>query len=81
MDIFKLVDDHWDHVRSVQTVGIKNIVEMSVNFSDIGAKPKDEIHFIVTIEKGAQELERWPRGGSINLNAPEADYEDKQWSV
>jgi alpha-amylase/alpha-mannosidase (GH57 family) len=81
MDIFKLVDDHWDHVKSVQTVGINNIVEMSVNFSDIGAKPKDEIHFIVTIEKDSQELERWPRGGSINLNVPEADYEEKQWSV
>jgi len=56
-------------------------VELGVPFSEIGASVNDEVQFITVIEKDHQELERWPRGGSINIRVPDVDYEEKQWSV
>jgi len=81
LDIYELLDDHWDFLKTIDTVGIKHIVEISVPFSEIKAGTNDEIQFIITIEKDHQELERWPRGGSINFCVPAHDYEEKQWSV
>jgi alpha-amylase/alpha-mannosidase (GH57 family) len=81
LDICELADDHWNYVKSIDSVGIKHIVEISVPFSDINAGKDDEIQFIVSIEKDGQELERWPRGGSISFRVPSHDYEERQWSV
>jgi hypothetical protein len=81
LDIYELVDDHWSFVKTIESVGIKRIVEAAVPFADIKAVPNDEIQFVVAVEKNRHELERWPRGGSINFAVPTPDYEEKQWSV
>ena len=81
LDLFKPVDEHWELVKSTGGVGIKHIVELAVPFADIGASSNDEIQLVITIEKGSQELERWPRGGSISFCVPTADYLEKQWTV
>jgi myo-inositol-1-phosphate synthase len=81
LDIHELADDHWNYVKSIDTVGIKRIIEISVPFSEISAGMDDEIQFIVSIEKDGQELERWPRGGSISFRVPSHDYEQRQWSI
>ena len=81
LDISKLDDDRWSFVKTIDSVGVGRIVEMGIPFSDIGASVNDEVRFITVIEKDHQELERWPRGGSINIRVPAADYEEKQWSV
>ncbi len=81
LDIFKLEDDHWSFMKTIESVGINRIVEVAVPFSEIAAGPNDEIQFVTAVEKDHQELERWPRGGSINFSVPAHDYEEKQWSV
>ncbi|MFH1709995.1 MAG: glycoside hydrolase family 57 protein [bacterium] len=81
LDIHELQDDHWKYLKTVDTIGIKYIVEVSVPFSEIKAVCDDDVQFVVTIDKGGQELERWPRGGSINFRVPPTDYEERQWSV
>ena len=80
-NISKLEDDHWRFIKSIDTLGIKSIVEASVPFSDIEVKSLDEVQFAVFIEKDSQELERWPRSGSINFITPSPDFVEKQWSV
>lgn len=81
LDIYELTDDHWSFIKTIETVAVKHIVEAAVPFSEIKAGPGDEVQFVIAVEKGGNELERWPRGGSINFLVPTADYEEKQWSV
>jgi alpha-amylase/alpha-mannosidase (GH57 family) len=81
LDIYKLEGDHWGFIKTIDSVGVKRIVEMGVPFSEIGACANDEVQFVTAVEKDDQELERWPRGGSINFSVPGSDYEEKQWSV
>jgi alpha-amylase/alpha-mannosidase (GH57 family) len=81
LEISKLVDDRWSSVKTIESVGVKRIVEMAIPFSEIGAVSNDEIQFVTAVEKDHQELERWPRGGSINFSVPAHDYEERQWSV
>ncbi len=81
LEVFRLEDDHWNFVKSLDSVGAKYVLEMGVPFAEIEAAPNDGIQFVAAVEKDNQELERWPRGGSINFAVPAADYEEKQWSV
>ncbi len=81
LEIYKGVNEAWELCKTVDTVGIKHIVEMSVKFADIEAKAKDDIQLVAIVDKDSQELERWPRGGSINFAVPTADYLAEQWTV
>ena len=81
LDIFKLENERWSFVKTIDSVGVGRVVEMGIPFSEIGASVNDEVQFIIVVEKDHQELERWPRGGSINVRVPDVDYEEKQWSV
>ncbi len=81
LEICKLDGDRWNIVKTVDSVGVGQIVEMGVPFSEIGAAVNDNVQFVVVIEKDGQELERWPRGGSISIRVPGPDYEEMQWSV
>jgi len=81
LSIYRLEGEEWVFVRSADTVAMKTIFEASVPFEEIGAKVADEIQFVVIIERDSQELERWPRGGSITFKVPEHDFADKQWSA
>ena len=81
LNIYRLDDDHWTFVKSLDTLGIGSIVEVSIPFAEIGATQCDEVQFTVMIDKDSQELERWPRSGSISFKVPSPDYEEMQWSV
>jgi alpha-amylase/alpha-mannosidase (GH57 family) len=81
IEIFKSVNEQWVSGKNTGSVGVGKIVEMSVSYEDVEVKPGDEIQMIVSVEKETQELERWPRGGSINFKAPDKDYLEKRWTI
>ena len=81
LKISKMQDDHLELIKSVDTVAIKSVVEMSIPYEDIGVVSGDEVQFIVIIEKGGNELERWPRSGSINFSCPTPDFMERQWTI
>jgi alpha-amylase/alpha-mannosidase (GH57 family) len=79
--LYKPKDDSWEEYKTLDSVGIKTIVEMSVPFADIDVSANDQVSFIATVSRDNMELERWPRGGTINFQAPATDYVERQWSV
>ena len=63
------------------SIAAHDIVEMSIPFDSIEAKPKDEVNFFVTVRRGDVELEKWPYRGYISLNVPTEDFEAIMWHV
>jgi len=81
LDLYEPRRDGWQLMKTLDSVAIKDIVELSVPFADIGAKAGDEVQFMVVVSRDSQELERWPRGKGVAFNVPAADFLERQWSV
>jgi alpha-amylase/alpha-mannosidase (GH57 family) len=65
--------------REVGKVGVHEILELYVHFSDLELEPGDEAKLIVTAERELLELERWPREGYIRFHVPGPDFEVAHW--
>ncbi len=60
---------------------VKEIAEIAVPFSAVGALPGDELTFSLEIRADGLVQERWPRKGDIVLRVPDEDFERKHWLV
>jgi alpha-amylase/alpha-mannosidase (GH57 family) len=80
--LFKLNEkQEWALMKSLDSFGLRRIIELGIPFSDLEAKPGQKIEFMVVVYKSGQELERWPRGGGIVVTAPTETYEEEQWFI
>lgn len=78
---FYKMDNHWVFDREMRSFGIARIIELGIPFSYLEAKPNDAVEFVVVVYKDGQEVERWPKGGGINVSVPTDTYEQEQWTV
>lgn len=62
-------------------VAINNILEVGIPFKTLNVSPGDALHFFVEITRDKNSLDRAPSEGSIELDVPAADYEQRQWHV
>ena len=67
--------------KELKTFAVGRIIEMAIPFPDLGVEAGQKVEFAVVIYKGGQELERWPKDGSITVTAPTVDFELENWSV
>ncbi|MFA5094506.1 MAG: glycoside hydrolase family 57 protein [Candidatus Omnitrophota bacterium] len=74
-------DDSWAAVKNCGTAAFDRILEIGINFSDIGASAGETINLLATIESSGAMIERCPEFGSIQITLPSADYESQQWNV
>jgi alpha-amylase/alpha-mannosidase (GH57 family) len=74
-------NQEWQYIKNLASFGVGRIIEMGISFADLEVKPGQTIDFTIVVCKDGQELERWPRGGSISVTAPTEAYEYEQWSV
>ncbi|MCL2389661.1 MAG: hypothetical protein FWC85_04690, partial [Elusimicrobia bacterium] len=57
-------------------------VEIAIDLDKIGFKGDyKNLEFVITVDKNAIELERWPYQSSIVLPKPTADYDLRSWTV
>lgn len=55
------------------------VVELALPFSTLGVNSKEHVEFVVVVEKGGLELERWPEGSSVNFEVPTEDFLVERW--
>ena len=63
------------------SIGQETIIELSVPFSEISCRPKERLDFLLRVQKGDMEIERYPRSGYLSLIVPDRDYEQAVWQV
>jgi len=54
-------------------------LEIGIPFEDIGAGAKEAIRLILSIERGENEIEKWPLQGYLLITAPDEGYEARFW--
>jgi alpha-amylase/alpha-mannosidase (GH57 family) len=67
--------------RVLFSIGQGAIIELSVPFRDISCRPKEKLDFVLRVQKGDLEIERYPRSGYLSLIVPDRDYEQAVWQV
>jgi len=67
--------------QKLSSIAAHDIIEMAIPFELIGARPKDEVNFFVTIRRGDIELEKWPYRGYLSFTVPTEDFESIMWHV
>lgn len=72
---------NWEKTRELAALGVGRIIEMGIDFSDLGIKEHDEIQMTVSVKRYDNELECWPKGGIIAFKAPDEDFESANWFV
>jgi hypothetical protein len=63
------------------SIGQEAIIELSVPFREISCRPKERLDFLLRVQKGDMEIERYPRSGYLSLIVPDRDYEQAVWQV
>lgn len=74
-------NDRRSRVADINSVAANEIIELAVPFELLGARPNDEIHFFVTVERNGSEVEKWPYRGYILITVPTEDFEAMMWKV
>ncbi len=67
--------------KDLSSVGVGRVIELGVDFPDLGIKERDEIQMTVAVKRSGKELESWPKGGVIAFKAPDEDFESSNWLV
>ena len=62
-------------------VAVKQILEMTVPFADLGLKPDDSIHLFIEVVADGQSVDRAPREGALEMRVPGPDYEKIMWQA
>lgn len=79
--LFEGENDNRKKISEINSVAANEIIELAVPFEMLGVKPKDEIHFFVTVERAGSEVEKWPYRGYILITVPTEDFEAMMWKV
>ncbi len=78
-ELFEKTGDDWKPIKKITDIEIRDIFEIGVPFSDLGAKEKDELNLFISVLKNGEEIERCPWRGYISLNVPTAEFEAMLW--
>lgn len=62
-------------------VGFLNILEMAIPFNEIGARPGDEVRFFINMQRGAVDIEKWPKRGYFSFIVPSEEFEGIMWQA
>ena len=68
-------------IAPINSIAANDVIELAIPFGDLGAKPNDELHFFVTVERRGSEVEKWPYRGFIQIRVPTEDFEATMWQV
>ncbi len=60
---------------------VKDIIEVGVPFADLKVAAGDAMHFFVEVTRERYSLDLAPSEGSIELDVPTADFEQRHWQV
>lgn len=74
-------DGKWNWVQNIESVAVKDIIEIAVPFRLIRVLPNEEVHFIVSVLRGDEEIERWPKRGYLSFDVPTEEFEAIRWCV
>ena len=69
------------HTAPINSIAANHVIEMAIPFEGLCAKPNDELHFFVTVERRGSEVEKWPYRGFIQITVPTEDFEATMWQV
>ncbi len=78
--LYRKGNGDWSIYKTIKDVACLDILEMAVPFKDIDAAQKDEVSFFVSLQKGGEEVERWPWRGYISLTVPSPEFEATMWT-
>jgi len=76
---YRMSEKEWQFIQDIETVAIKDILEIAVPFALLGAREGDEIAMFLSILKDGEEFERWPWRGYLSLETPGAKFEAMLW--
>lgn len=71
----------WELIKEIKEIAYKKILEMAVDFQDLGLKPGEEFKLAFFVEENGLTLERQPETGPIKLICPTVDYEAYNWTA
>lgn len=57
------------------------IIEFAISFRELGFRPREKVEFILRVQKGDLEVERYPGSGYLSLVVPDQDFELCMWQV
>jgi hypothetical protein len=72
---------HARRPRNFTSIRSDRIVELSIPFAELRLHPKEKVNFCIRVEKGDQEVERYPRSGFLTVVVPDRDFENNFWQV
>ncbi len=72
---------NWAKLKNMDSVSVGRVIELGVDFADLGIKERDEIQMTVSVKRHDKELEYWPKGGVISFKAPDEEFESANWLV
>jgi alpha-amylase/alpha-mannosidase (GH57 family) len=78
-ELFEKTGNDWKPVKKITDIEVRDIFEIGLLFSDLGAKEKDELNMFISVIKNGEEIERCPWRGYISLNVPTAEFEAMLW--
>jgi len=78
-ELFEKTGDDWKPIKKITDIEIRDIFEIGVSFSDLGAKEKDELNLFIAVLINGEEMERCPWRGYISLNVPTTEFEAMLW--
>lgn len=82
LSLFKFDEQaHLSKVKDLDSFGVSRVIEMGVDFADLGIKEGEEVHLTVSVKRDGKELEYWPKGGIIVFKAPDEDFVASSWFV
>ena len=65
----------------LNSFALKQILEASIPFQDLGVEPGAELEFAVEVARDGATVQRAPENSSISLKVPTSDFERVMWQV
>jgi alpha-amylase/alpha-mannosidase (GH57 family) len=83
LDLYRKDDqDRWVVVQEHGLrSAVKRVIELSIPFTDLEARPGEELRFWLFLRAGEKELERCPRPGPIGTKVPDERFESTHWNA
>jgi alpha-amylase/alpha-mannosidase (GH57 family) len=60
---------------------VRDIVEASIPFAFLSARPDDVVEFFISLSREDQQLGVWPYQGYLRVTVPGRDFEEKSWAL
>ncbi|MDD5435538.1 MAG: hypothetical protein PH343_08920, partial [Nitrospira sp.] len=71
----------WTRMQEIDNVAAVDIIEIAIPFKLLKASANEEVQFLITLNRGEEELERWPSPGYLSFDIPTEEFEAIRWCV